>query len=86
MDKNDIQVRVDQGNVLSISVNKTEEKKDERSNYRRWERTSNFVQRSLRFPENADLEGVKARYENGVLHLDLPKKAAEEAQKRIAVQ
>lgn len=43
--------------------------------------------RALRMPENANMDEIKARYENGVLKLDVPKKdmKKEEATKRITV-
>ena len=74
--------------MLNIQVDKQEEKKEEGATYRRYERTQNFVRRSLRFPENANLEGVKARYEQGVLSLGIPKKTPSEAEKtkRVTVQ
>ncbi len=37
-------------------------------------------------PENANLENVKARYENGVLMLEVPKREKkQEEQKRITI-
>ena len=43
------------------------------------------MQRSMRMPANANLEDVKAKYENGVLSLTLSKKETEEM-KRITVE
>jgi HSP20 family molecular chaperone IbpA len=31
------------------------------------------MRRSIRMPETADLQAIKAKYENGVLNLDIPK-------------
>jgi hypothetical protein len=31
------------------------------------------MRRSIRMPETADLQSIKAKYENGVLNLDIPK-------------
>ena len=58
--------------VLRINVEKTEEKEEEdkERKFHRWERSSQFVGRALRMPENANLEGVTARYVNGVLMLE----------------
>lgn len=88
--KEDIQVNVDQ-NILSIKVESQEEKKEEKDEsgikWHRTERTSRFMQRALRLPENADMDTIKARYENGVLELNVPKKRTngKDAGKRIAV-
>jgi HSP20 family molecular chaperone IbpA len=60
--------------VLRINVEQAEEKKDEGEEggrkWHRYERSSQFVGRALRMPEAANLEGIKARYDNGVLVLD----------------
>ena len=89
VDKKDIRVTVD-GDVLRINVEKSEERKEEKEEQgrkiHRYERSSQFVGRALRMPENANLDGVKARYENGVLVLDVPKKEQKkEEAKRITI-
>lgn len=85
VDKNDIQVSVD-NNVLSIKVDKKEEKKEEKEEggvkWHRYERSQTFNQRALRMPPTADLDNVSAHYENGVLQLKVPKKQLEEPEKK----
>lgn len=39
----------------------------------RVERSSVYQRRSVRLPESADLDNINAKYENGVLSLDIPK-------------
>lgn len=74
--KEAIKVNVD-NNVLTVSVqqeSKTEDEKEEKGvRYHRSERSSSFMRRSIRMPETADLQAIKAKYENGVLNLDIPK-------------
>ncbi|PSC70304.1 kDa class I heat shock -like [Micractinium conductrix] len=88
--KEDIKVTVDK-DVLRINVEQSQEKKDEGEEegrkWHRYERSSSFVGRALRMPEAANLDGIKARYENGVLVLDVPKREMkkEEQAKRITV-
>ncbi|KAI7837974.1 hypothetical protein COHA_008277 [Chlorella ohadii] len=87
--KEDIKVTVDK-DVLRINVERSEEKKEEQEGqglkWHRYERSSQFVGRALRMPENANLDGIRARYENGVLMLDVPKKEqAKEETKRITI-
>lgn len=88
--KDNIKVTVD-NDVLRINVEKEDEKKEEKeeggAKWHRYERSSQFVGRALRMPENADLDKVKASYKNGVLVLDISKKKAgkEEGAKRITV-
>lgn len=85
VNKDNISVTVDQGNVLNIKVDQKAEKREEGAKWHRYERTQSFVQRALRMPETADLDNIKARYENGVLQLDMPKKPTGKEQKRIDV-
>jgi HSP20 family protein len=76
--KEDIQVNVD-GNLVSISA---EVKKGEQ--VLRSERYYGKVQRSFTLDSDIDESKVDAKYENGVLKLHLPTKAASSA-KRITV-
>lgn len=41
--------------------------------YHRSERSSLYVSRSIRMPDTADLSQIKAKYQDGTLHLDIPK-------------
>lgn len=80
MQKSDFQVRLE-GNTLTISSSREhrEEKKEE--NYSRREFSYQSFQRSFLLPKDVvDEDGISARYENGLLHLTIPKK--EEARKK----
>ena len=77
-----------------LQVEKSEEKKEEGPKegeegpkWHRYERSQHFVQRTVRLPETCDTDNIKARYENGVLKLDVPKKPehAKAGAKRINV-
>jgi len=84
MEKKDFNVTLE-GNVLTISSVKqhTDEKKD--ANYTRREFSYQSFQRSLELPkELVDGEKIKANYENGLLHLTIPKK--EEAKRKAPRQ
>ncbi|KAK9804373.1 hypothetical protein WJX72_009754 [[Myrmecia] bisecta] len=76
LSKQDIKVQVN-GDVLSLSVDKSagkEEVKEENGvKYHRVERSSTFASRAIRMPETADLSNISARYQDGVLHLDVHK-------------
>lgn len=50
-----------------------EDKTEEGVKFHRQERSRSFVRRSVRLPETARLEDIKAKYENGVLTVDVPK-------------
>ncbi|WPP48654.1 Hsp20/alpha crystallin family protein [Catalinimonas niigatensis] len=82
MKKDDFKVELD-NNVLSIS---SEFSKDEAqhtdSKYSRREFSYQSFQRSFRLPETVEADKIKAKYEDGVLHLLIPKR--EEAKRKPA--
>jgi HSP20 family protein len=49
--------------------------KKEKKNYYRQERFYGSFQRTLSLPEDADQEGIKASFKQGVLTVTLPRKA-----------
>lgn len=73
MDKADFNVKLD-ANVLTISAEKKEEVKNETDKMIRREFSSRSFKRSFTLDEKIDAANISARYENGVLKLDLPKK------------
>ena len=79
-----------EGDTVTLSVEskaeKTEDKEEGGVKWHRVERSSQFQRRALRLPETADLDKVSATMENGILSVDIPKKAVHEpAAKRIAI-
>lgn len=72
--KDDIQVSID-GNVVSLraEVQQKDEKK-EGEKVLRSERYYGAVERSFQLPADVDAAQAKAKYDNGVLTLTLPKK------------
>ena len=81
MSKNDFKVELD-GNVLTISserTSKNEENDNER--YARKEFSYQSFQRTFTLQKDvADIDKIQAKYENGLLHLLIPKK--EEAKQK----
>lgn len=83
--KEDISVSID-GNEVSIGAevkSRKEEKQGEK--VLRTERHYGKVYRAFSLGQDVDQEGAKAKYENGVLELTLPKRAAA-ATRRLTVQ
>jgi HSP20 family protein len=74
--KEDIQISID-GNQVAISA-EVKRQKDEKQGEKvlRIERQYGKVYRAFVLPQDVDQEKAQARYENGVLELTLPKKAA----------
>ena len=80
MDKKDFHITLD-GNLLTISSEKQTNHEQEKGNYTRREFSYQSFQRSFELPKDVvDEESIEAKYNNGVLHLVIPKK--EEAKKK----
>ena len=83
-DEKQIKVQVE-GGKLSIESNKDEEKKEEKDGaFLLRERRNVSFSRSFTLPENADTESVSAVFKNGVLSLEI-KKRAENARRLIEI-
>jgi HSP20 family protein len=79
-DEKGIEVHMDNG-VLTIESKKEEKKEKKEENYIVRERRSDSLNRSFKLPENADPEAISAVFKNGLLSLEIKKRA--EAKKRI---
>lgn len=75
-----------ENNVLTISGEKTEERKeeDEDRNYHVYERSYGSFSRSFTLPRTVDGNGIVATFDNGVLTVTLPK-VAEAKGRRISI-
>lgn len=71
--KDNIKVNISDDGVLTISGEKKHEEKQEGKNFYRIERRYGMFTRSFTLPDNVKRDAISARYENGVLHLTLPK-------------
>lgn len=81
-----IHVKISNG-TLTISGEKSEEKKEEDASHHLSERRWGSFQRTLRMPENVEHEKIDAQFSKGVLTIHLPKsKEARAAEKTIAVK
>ncbi|MFO1242238.1 MAG: Hsp20/alpha crystallin family protein [Rickettsiales bacterium] len=68
----DIDLQINDG-VLTLKGEKKSEVKQEDKNYHRIERHYGSFQRSIALPAEVDEASIKARFQNGVLEIDLPK-------------
>ncbi|KAL8254716.1 hypothetical protein R6Q59_032937 [Mikania micrantha] len=71
--KEDVKVELQEDRVLQISGERSREKEDKNDTWHRLERSSGKFLRRFRLPENAKVEKVKAKMENGVLTVTVPK-------------
>lgn len=81
MKKDDFSIDME-GNMLTISCEKEENKEEKDERFNRKEYNYSSFSRSFTLPDDINKEKIEARYEDGVLKLVLPKK--EEAKKLIA--
>jgi len=72
LDKKEVDIKLD-GEVLTVSGEKKEEKKETNKNYHRIERYYGKFQRSFRLNDDVNREQIEANFKNGVLRLSLPK-------------
>ena len=70
--KDDINVNVEDG-TLTLSGEKKTDKEEDNKNYHSVERAYGKFERSFRLPKEVRAEDIKARYENGVLRVEIPK-------------
>jgi HSP20 family protein len=80
MEKKDFNITLD-GNLLTISSQKEHRSQNTEDNYTRREFSYQSFHRSFELPKDVvNEEGITAGYENGVLHLTIPKR--EEAKQK----
>ena len=74
MNEKDLDVRVE-NNMLTITGERKFEEKVKEEDYLRVERTYGSFSRSFGLPNTVNTEAIKAEYKNGVLRVELPKRA-----------
>lgn len=82
--RDDIHVDLNDG-ILSVSGERREEKEVTQKSFRRFEKRYGKFVRSFRLPENVRSEAIEAKYENGVLEVQVPK-AERAVPKKIEVK
>lgn len=73
------------GNLLCICAHRAtrDVSEDPASRWYRRERTENSVSRTLTMPANLDLSCITSKFENGVLHVELPKLPASQIESSV---
>ena len=84
VDSKDIEINMESG-VLTIKGERDATKKTERDGFKRIEREHGVFHRRFTMPEGVDADGIKAKSENGVLTVSIPKQEAVKSRK-ISVQ
>lgn len=76
MTKKDFAIQVDDQHQLVIKMEKKEEKKDDCKSdckYLRHEFNYSHYEQTMQLPDNVDADDIKAKMDNGILYLTLPK-------------
>lgn len=85
-EKSDFKLNVE-GNTLYISADKKEEKTQEESKQIRKEFKQKSFKRAFTLDESIEAGSIQAKYENGILKINLPKKQEEiQPKKEITVE
>ena len=85
-DKGDFNVKLE-GDTLTISAEKKEETKSETDKVVRKEFSSKSFKRTFTLDEKIEAANISAKYENGILHVGIPKKETVKAvTKEISIQ
>jgi len=84
--KEEVKVNV-QNEVLEVSAETRTEKEEKNRKFTRKEFSYGSFNRSFQLPKAADLEKISAKYDNGLLKLEIPKKedAGSKVKKAIKV-
>lgn len=72
MSEDDIAVELEDG-VLTVSGERKADHEDRREGYHRIERAYGTFSRSLTLPEGVDADEITARFDRGVLEVEIPK-------------
>lgn len=80
--KEDLKLQVTD-KVLTISFEQSEEQKKEEGKWLRHEFKVRSFKRSFTLGDQVDTEKISAKFENGILNLDLPKKEAAIATNKV---
>lgn len=81
MTKEDFNIHLADDNQLVITMEKKNESKNDNSKYLRREFSYSKFQQALVLPEDVEKDHISASVNDGVLTIDLPKKAQEEKAK-----
>ena len=74
MEKSDIKLSIEQGNMLVLAGEKKQETKEKNSTYYREEISYGKFQRAMQLPKDANHDKMTTVYKDGILTITIPKK------------
>ena len=83
--KEDLTIRLDQDNQLNITMEKKDERNEEKKNGRYLRREFNYskFQQNLILPDEIEKDKIEAKVEEGVLTITIPKKVYNEKEQSV---
>ncbi len=85
LEKKEIKVEIDK-DILKVRHESQEKKENENQRYSRREFLYKGFTRTFTIPESVDDSKLKAKYENGILILELPKKPKSEVEQKREIR
>jgi len=80
--KEDVKINLD-GDILTIQGERRSENYEKTANYVRRECSYGSMSRSIRLPDDALLDKITAKYEDGVVNIQLPRQPKKQEQNRV---
>jgi len=80
MSKEEVALSINDQNLLTIKGDKKSNENEKKRTFYRYERAYGTFERTFAFPENADRNSVKAKFENGLLSIQIAQKEPEKPQ------
>jgi HSP20 family protein len=71
--EDEVQIQME-GNILTLRGERKFEQEKEGRNYHRVERSYGQFMRSFTLPNNVDRENIRAKFRNGLLEIEMPKR------------
>lgn len=85
VEKEDINIKATK-DMLEVSAERKEAEEEGKEDFYRKERRYTGYQRTLSLPEGAKTDQIKAKYEDGVLKIIIPKKKKAKEKQKIEVE
>lgn len=78
--KEDVALSINDDNLLTIKGEKKTDPNEQKRTFYRYERAYGTFERKFVLPEDADKNNIKAKFENGILFIEIAQKEPEQPQ------
>jgi len=72
--------------TIEVVARRKIERREEREGFLRLERAYAGFRRVFTLPIDADIENIKAKYENGLLRIEVPKRGEEKGRRKVNIE